>query len=192
MTATPLWLALKISPGKERKAHQLFEARGIVSVYAHKIVKRRVSRHAKKETTYEVPLLAGYALVAHPGSPVFTDQLQRLCWAEDERRYEVIRNEIGSIVGLAQSRFEAVAPRFVVRDIVGQVRADDIDRLRSISGQLDSGPQPNRLTPGQIATICSGPLEGRQVKITVVRGNKVRVELDGRELLTTVEKLEAA
>jgi hypothetical protein len=166
MTATPLWLALKISPGKERKAHQLFEARGIVSLYAHKLVKRKASRHAKRENTYEVPLLTGYALVAHSGRADFIAGVAGLRWP-----------------------FSDVP---VCSDILGRVAVSDVDRLADLSGREDQPFGAPTLRAGDVARICVGALQGREVKITVVRGNKVRVELDGRELLTTVEKLEAA
>lgn len=166
MTATPLWLALKISPGKERKAHQLFEAHGLVSLYAHKLAKRKVSRHAKREVVYEIPLLTGYALVAHTGLAGLEAVLCRITWPASDIN--------------------------VVHTILGRAQNADVERLAEASGILDEPPRAPLLQAGQIARLVAGPLEGREVKITVVRGNKVRVELDGRELLTTVEKLEAA
>lgn len=167
MTApTPLWLCLKISPGKERKAHQLFQARGITSLYVHKLAKQKPSRHAKREVTYEVPLLTGYALVAHPGSPVFDAILASLTWTATD------------------------IP--VVHTVLGRAQTADVDRLAALSGQIDEPARAPQLQPGQIARLVAGPLKGREVKITVVRGNKVRVEIDGREVHTTVEKLEAA
>lgn len=171
----PLWLCLKITGGKERRAHQLLTARGVVSLYAHVIKERRVSRHAKRTVRYDLPLLTGYALVAHDGLPDFEHRLLRLEWPGSD---------------LA-----------VVRDILGRVPLADVARLEALSGKADTEPAPRPLSPGDIAILSA--LYDTEVRIIAVSGDKVQVQpvkknskdeyVDvGRPVKTTRDKLEAA
>jgi hypothetical protein len=165
---TPLWLCLKIQPCKERKAHELFRARGFTSLYAHKIVERPAHRHRSKTTVqFERPLLTGYALVAHDGEPQFVERLHALCWLYSDLP--------------------------VIKDVLGRVPLADVLRLEAISGKADEPPAPKLFAPGEAARFNdSHLLRGLQCRIKVIRGNTVRVEIGGREVITTADKLEAA
>lgn len=168
MTSTPLWLCLKIQPCKERKAHELLRARGFVSLYAHKIVERPAHRHRSKTVVkFERPLLTGYALVAHDGEAFFEQRLHALTWIASDLP--------------------------VVKDILGRVPLADVLRLEAMSGKMDEPPKPKLFTPGEAARFNdSHLLRGLQCRIKVIRGNTVRVEIGGREVITTADKLEAA
>jgi len=190
MTGTPLWLCLKIQPTKERKAHELFMAHGVTSFYAHEVRRRKPCRHAKRAETYEVPLLTGYAIVAHDGTRDFLSRLRALAW-NDGARYRVVRNALNEITGMIEDGplFE---PRPVVQDIKGSVRIEEFARLEAISGRLPAISDAVRLSAGDRARLITGPLQGREVRITIIKGNHVRVDVEGREVRTTLDKLEAA
>lgn len=172
MTGTPLWLCLKIQPTKERKAHQAFNAHGLVSLYAHKIVRLRRSSRARVTIQIERPLLTGYAMVAHDGLPCFVERLHQTMW-------------LGTDIP-------------IVKDVLGRVPLADVTNLQRMTGLTDEqiakqlGIGPRLLQKDDQAKFLAGPLQGSTVRVTVVNGNKVRVEVAGREVSTTMDKLEAA
>lgn len=169
MTASPLWLCLKIAGGKERKAHELF-VRHFISSLPPLTQTVRVNRNSAlpraAQRTAERMLLPGYAFVArdHSEPTWFEARLLRLEWPASEAR--------------------------VVNRIVGWVRHDSIMDLID-AAEVQATPSPPTLKAGDKARILvAGDM--REVMLSVVKGRRVRVMLDGREISTTLDKLEAA
>lgn len=192
MTApTPLWLCLKIEPQKERKAHEAFVRHGLVAL-APPVQIVRLNRHhrTQRQRTVEKILLPGYAFVSHNGQPDFDVRLLRIQFPADETPFRAIRGaHPGDIKDIVRNPFQIVE-RPVVHRILGFVSSAAMDALTKALSVV-SDPAPAKLRAGDKAKILLAG-DHREVQIAVVKGRKVRVIIDGREVTTTVDRLEAA
>jgi len=189
MTASPLWICLKIQGGKERKAHELF-VRHFISSLPPLTQPVRYNLHGRRRTGERV-LLPSYAFVCHDGAPGLEARLLRLQFPSDDRSMKAIRGrEPGVIDDIVRRQWQPIT-RPVVQRVVGWVRHDTIMDLIDAADAAAIEPRPALLKAGDKARILlAGDM--REVMITVVKGKRVRVMLDGREISTQVDKLEAA
>jgi len=164
MTATPLWLCTTIAPGKEQQVHALFGQNGIVALppLTHKVTYTIHGRRRSKEKI----LVPGYAFVAHSGAPWMEGDLLRLQWPANGTQ--------------------------VVRTILGHVRDSAIQALTQAAHASSDVPESRKLRPGDKARILLAAGYEREVVITVIKGKRVRILIDGREVETTADRLEAA
>lgn len=186
MTApTPLWLCLKIEPQKERKAHDVFCAHKVVALEPPTETVR-FNRHGKRMSRERI-LLPGYAFVAHDGEPDFDARLLRLQFPADETPFRAIRGQnAGEIEDIVRNPFQIVE-RPIVHRILGRVPIAHIEQLAGELGRIAA----RQFRPNDKARLMVAG-DYREVQIAVVKGRKVRVIIDGREVTTTVDRLEAA
>lgn len=194
MSNSPLWLCLKIAGGKERKAHELFLSHAISSL-PPLTQTVRVNRHHRTaaQRTVERLLLPGYAFVArdHSEPTEFETRLLRLQFPADESPYKAIRGrEPGVIDDIVRRQFQPIT-RPVVHRVMGWVSHASIMILIAACEAQAPSPTTPTFKPGDKARILvAGDL--REVELAIVKGKRVRVMLDGREISTTLDKLEAA
>jgi len=169
MTQAP-WFALRIPPQKEQAAHEILTSRGFTSFFAHEV--REVARHRHRSKTRELktfPLLHGYALAEHDGSPDWWHRILSL---------QVVKGVIG------------VGGRPL------PIRRWAIDRLARRSGATRLLPSPKPISAGQMARLLDGPFAGHTGRVVECRGAKARLLLgllgSEREAEVEIRSLEAA
>lgn len=163
---TPLWLCCTLESGKERAAHELLMRHFISSLYLTRLVRWRPSRHAKPRTK-PVALVPGYAFIAHDGSDLLPSRLLRLTWP--------------------------ASAGAVIHRVLGYCNQSAMQPLIDIAGQPEAEPRPVRFMPGDRVKLLIAQGIEREVQIAVIgKGRKVWVEIDGRRIETTTDRLEAA
>jgi len=182
---TPLWLCLKIQSQTEHKAHDVLTAHGITAL-APPTETVRFTRHGKRMSRERL-LLPGYAFVTHDGEPDFDARLLRLQLPADETPFRAIRGaHAGDIADIIRNPFQIIA-KPIVHKILGRVPINQVEQLAGELGRIAA----KRFKPQDVARLMVAG-DYREVKISVIKGRKVRVIIDGREVSTTVDKLEAA
>lgn len=172
------WYAARISPQKEARAHELLTASGFESMFAHETREVRRLRHrgSPEKTRRTVPLLPGYALVRHDGSPESWQVLARLEWPGTGQRV------VHYWVGLDHQPWPIPEP--------------SISALEAMSGRVRGLPGRPKIAVGGLARVTAGPLDGLAGKVQRVTDKRVMMLLGmfGAERVVEVraDVLEAA
>jgi transcription antitermination factor NusG len=170
-----LWYAVRIAPCKEAAAHQRLTEQRFVSLFAH-FKREQPTRGRRGRSTRIVvePILTGYALIAHDGSPDWWSRLLQLEWRRSPTRL------VKAIVGMGREPTP--------------IPAAAIEHLMAMSGSLQAIPAAPRLSPGMRARLTDDAWRDYPVTVEAVTDNRVRVLLkllgSERVVETTADKLE--
>jgi transcription antitermination factor NusG len=177
------WFAFRVTPQKEKAAHEALERAGIRSLFAHERHEIRKTRHKRHDTTIvDRPLLTGYALA--------------YC---DDARLDYWLQRVFSLMMYAGPQRGHVS---IVRSVVGingqpyAIPPWAISHLMNLTGALRPVAKPKSVTVGQSASLKVGPFAGHTVKVEAIKGQQARVLLgilgSTREITVRVDTMEAA
>lgn len=181
--STGNWYAFRVTPQKEKAAHEALDRAGIRSLFVHERHEVRKTRHKRHDTTIiDRPLLTGYALA-------YCDDAKLDYWLQ----------RVFSLTLYAGPQRGHVS---IVRSVVGvngkpyAIPSWAISHLMSLTGALPTQEKPKPITAGTSASLKVGPFAGHVVKVEAIRGQQARVLLgilgSTREITVRVDTMEAA
>lgn len=185
-----LWLCCTINSGKERAGADIMSRHGISALR----LERRVRTFRRGKKVYVSRQIApGYLFVARDGSPyeAFETRLLSVQWPGDEHRFRAIRGAHPGDIADIIERPEVVTRR-VVHRILGWCGDAGMQALIAAASEPDPEIAPPVLKAGDRARILLAAGYEREVVVTVTDGKRARILLDGREVSTTMDRLEAA
>ena len=170
------WYPLDVMSGQERKVRDAVAPHVDEAFYPSKEDWRRV-RGPKKRILVERPLVTGY---------VFIRSTRRPLWHEFRQVKGFIRVHCtwdGDPIRISDEQIAHLRGMTVEAERLRQSQAEMVERLR-----LARLPRP-----GERALMTSGPLEGNEVIVTDIRGDKVLWEmltgLKGEALADVMERI---
>lgn len=161
------WYAIRTAPQRELTVHAMLSRKGYAVYLPVETRERRRAKGGRDEIS--VPMFSGYLFVRYPFS-----------WPHLRAERHIIGIVSVTNDGIASPIDDAQIERLMhgAEAAIARVKAS----------------KPRALKTGDLAKVANGPLVGKTVQITNIKGKRARVLLAmfGREVDVGIEALEAA